>query len=249
MTRAAAPYLLSVVIPAYNEEHRLAGTLRECIPYLRAQEYPAEIIVVDDGSRDQTAQIARAFAASWPALQVLCQPRNRGKGAALRRGCLAATGEFVMFMDADHSTRIEEVEKFLPLCRRGYGLVAGARTFQQGGNWLRHILGLGFLLLAHLFVFRRAVIDSQCGFKCFTRDAAQAIFSRSRTDGGTIDVEIFYLAQKLGVPTYFVPVHWENAPGSTIRVWRCVLQDPFDMLLIRLRGLLGRYDAPPTGSA
>jgi dolichyl-phosphate beta-glucosyltransferase len=235
---------LSVVIPAYNEGHRLAQTLRECIAYLQRQEYPAEIVVVDDGSRDRTAEIARSFAASWPALAVLVQPRNQGKGAALRRGCLAARGEFVMFMDADHSTRIEEIEQFLPLCRQGYGMVAGVRTFQQGESRWRRILGLGFLILAHLFVFRRAVVDSQCGFKCFTRDTAQAVFSRSRTRGGTIDVELFYLAHKLDVPIYFVPVHWKNAPGSTIKVWRCVVQDPIDMLRIRFRDLLGRYERP-----
>lgn len=244
MTTAATPCTLSVVIPAYSEEHRLGQTLRECIAYLQRQEYRAEIVVVDDGSRDGTAEIARSFAATWPALTVLVQPHNQGKGAALRRGCLAAAGQFVMFMDADHSTRIEEIEQFLPLCRQGYGMVAGVRTFQQGESRLRRILGLGFLMFAHLFVFRKAVVDSQCGFKCFTRDTAQAIFSRSRTSGGTIDVEIFYLAHKFEVPIYFVPVHWKNAPGSTIRIWRCVVQDPLDMLRIRFRDILGRYERP-----
>ncbi|MBI2504345.1 MAG: glycosyltransferase family 2 protein [Candidatus Latescibacteria bacterium] len=240
---------LSVVIPAYNEGHRLGQTLRECIAYLQLQEYRAEIVVVDDGSRDGTAELARSFSASWPALRVLVQPRNQGKGAALRRGCLAAAGQFVMFMDADHSTRIEEIEQFLPLCRQGYGMVAGVRTFQQGESRLRRILGLGFLMFAHLFVFRKAVVDSQCGFKCFTRDTAQALFSLSRTKGGTIDVEIFYLAHKFELPIYFVPVHWKNAPGSTIRIWRCLMQDPIDMLRIRFRDILGRYDASPGDSA
>lgn len=242
MNAPAAPCVLSVVIPAYNEEHRLAGTLRECIAYLQTRDYPAEIIVVDDGSRDRTAELAGAFTATWPALKVLRQPRNQGKGAALRRGCLEAAGQWVMFMDADHSTQIDEIEKFLPLCRQGYGLVAGVRTFQQGESRLRRILGLGFLMFAHLLVFRQAVVDSQCGFKCFSRETAQAIFSRSRTRGGTIDVEIFYLAHKLAVPIYFVPVHWKNAPGSTINIWRCLAQDPIDMLRIRLRDALGRYD-------
>lgn len=242
MTPPTTPPTLSVVIPAYNEEHRLTQTLRECIAYLQGQEYGAEIVVVDDGSRDGTAELARSFAATWPTLRVLCQPHNQGKGAALRRGCLEAVGQFVMFMDADHATKIEEIEKFLPLCRQGYGMVAGVRTFQQGESRLRRILGLGFLMFAHLFVFRKAVVDSQCGFKCFTRDTAQMIFSHSRTSGGTIDVEIFYLAHKFAVPIYFVPVHWKNAPGSTIRIWRCVVQDPLDMLRIRFRDILGRYE-------
>jgi len=237
-------FKLSVVIPAYNEQHRIAATLEECIAYLRQQDYAAEIIVVDDGSRDATADIARSFTRSWPALKVLQLARNQGKGAAVKTGCLAAAGEFVMFMDADHSTRIEEIEKFLPLCEQGYGMVAGVRTFQEGESRLRRILGLGFLMFAHLLVFRKAVVDSQCGFKCFTRETARLIFSRCGTKGGTIDVEIFYLAHKLAVKIYFVPVHWQNAPGSTINVLRCILQDPFDMLRVRFRDLLHKYDQP-----
>lgn len=240
---SAAPDL-SVVIPAYNEEHRLGQTLSACIAYLKDQALSVEIIVVDDGSRDRTPEIARAFAAEWPDLRVLVQERNRGKGAALRRGCLEARGRFVMFMDADHATQIDEIEQFLPLCQEGYGMVAGVRTFQEGESRLRRIIGLGFLIFAHLFVFRKAVVDSQCGFKCFTREAAQTIFSLSRTNGGTIDVEIFYLAHKLEIPIYFVPVHWHNAPGSTINIWRCIIQDPIDMFNIRWRDFTGRYGRP-----
>ncbi|MGY8825991.1 MAG: hypothetical protein ACKVJG_18980 [Candidatus Latescibacterota bacterium] len=144
------------------------------------------------------------------------------------------------------TTRLDigEIEKFLPLCKEGYGMVAGVRTFQEGESRLRRIVGLGFLMFAHLFVFRKAVVDSQCGFKCFTREAVQAIFSRCHINGGTIDVEIFFLAHKLEIPIYFVPVHWQNAPGSTINMWRCVIQDPIDMLSIRARDLVGRYGRP-----
>ena len=232
---------LSVVIPAYNEEHRLAATLADVVTWLKGHEPSAEIIVVDDGSRDRTIEIAHGLADQWPALKVLEQLHNQGKGAALRRGCLEAAGRHVMFMDADNATRIEEIEKFLPLLSEGYGMVAGVRTYQQGESRARRIIGLGFLMFAHLFVFRKAVVDSQCGFKCFTRDAAQAIFALSRTKGGTIDVEIFYLAHKLGISIYFVPVHWKNAAGSTINIWRCMMQDPVDMLRIRLRDKFGHY--------
>ena len=232
---------LSIVMPAYNEEHRLAQTLTDTIGWLREQDLTAEIIIVDDGSRDSTVEIAHSFANEWPDLQVLVQDRNRGKGAALQRGCLEARGQYVMFMDADNATRIDEINKFLPLCKEGYGMVAGVRTFQQGESRLRRIIGLGFLIFAHLFVFRKAVVDSQCGFKCFTRDAVRAIFARCRTNGGTIDVEIFFLAHKLDIPIYFVPVHWQNAEGSTINIWRCIIQDPIDMICIRVRDWLGRY--------
>ena len=232
---------LSVVIPAYNEEHRLGQTLTDVIAWLKEHSPAAELVIVDDGSRDRTGKIANSFAAEWPDLQVLVQKRNKGKGAALRRGCLKARGRYVMFMDADNATRIEEIDKFLPLCEEGYGMVAGVRTFQEGESRLRRIIGLSFLMFAHLFVFRKAVVDSQCGFKCFTRDAARAIFARTRTNGGTIDVEIFFLAHKLDIPIHFVPVHWHNAEGSTINIWRCIIQDPVDMLNIRVRDKLGRY--------
>lgn len=233
---------LSVVIPAYNEQHRLAGTLEACLAYLRKQAYKSEVIVVDDGSTDRTVEIAESFQADDLVLRVLRQPRNLGKGAAVRRGCQAAIGELVMFMDADHSTRIEEIERFLPVFDEGYQVVAGVRTYQEGESRLRRIVGLGFLMFAHLFVFRKAVVDSQCGFKCFTRRAAQQIFSRCRTNGGTIDVEIIFLAHILDLGIFFVPVQWNNAPGSTISIWKCILGDPPDMLKVRWREWTGQYE-------
>lgn len=238
--------LLSVVIPAYNESHRLAATLTQVIAYLERQAFGCELVVVDDGSSDGTAQIAGGFAGGRVELRVLRLGRNRGKGAAVREGCLAAAGQYILFMDADHSTRIEEIEGFLPLLRdRGYDLVVGVRTFQQGESRLRRIVGLTFLILAHLIVFRKAVVDSQCGFKCFTRAAARRVFRRCRTRGGTIDVEIIALAHRLDLRLYYAPVHWNNPPGSRINFLRCALQDPLDMVRIRLR----RYDdLEPDGS-
>lgn len=228
--------LLSVVLPAYNESHRLADTLRQALAYLERQDYRSEVVVVDDGSSDGTAAIAGAFADRPVPVRVLRFERNRGKGAAVREGCLAAAGDFVLFMDADHSTRIEEVEGFLPILRdRGYDLAVGVRTFQEGESRMRRIVGLTFLILAHLIVFRKAVVDSQCGFKCFTRATARRIFSHCRTAGGTIDVEVIALAHRMDLRLYYVPVHWHNRPGSRINFLRCVVQDPIDMIRIRLR--------------
>ena len=236
-----SPYL-SVVIPAYNESHRIEATLSAVQHYLEGRAYSYEVIVVDDGSRDDTVARVQALATHWPALRVVRLPSNQGKGAAVRTGCLEAKGERVLFMDADHSTRIEQIEDFLPHLEGHFEVVTGVRAFQEGESRARRIVGLGFLMLAHLIVFQKAVVDSQCGFKCFTREAAQAIFSLCRTKGGTIDVEIFYLAHKLEIPIYFVPVHWHNAPGSTINIWRCIIQDPVDMLNIRVRDALRRYN-------
>ena len=234
------PYL-SVVIPAYNETHRLGRTLSACLDYPAAQDYSAEIVVVDDGSSDDTAGLARGFSGGATPVRVLRFERNCGKGAAVREGCLAAAGDHVLFMDADHSTRIDEVGQFLRLMQEdSYEVVVGVRTFQQGESRMRRVVGLSFLILAHLIVFRKAVVDSQCGFKCFTREAAQRIFSLSLTNGGTIDVEIFSLVHRLDLSIYFQPVHWHNPPGSTISPLRCLVQDPVDMLRIRLR----RYPTP-----
>jgi dolichyl-phosphate beta-glucosyltransferase len=231
---------LSVVIPAYNESHRIEATLSAVQHYLEGRAYSYEVIVVDDGSHDDTVARVQALAAHWPALRVVRLPSNQGKGAAVRTGCLEAKGERVLFMDADHSTRIEQIEDFLPHLEGRFEVVAGVRAFQEGESRARRIVGLGFLMLAHLIVFQKAVVDSQCGFKCFTREAVQAIFSRTHVNGGTIDVEIFYYAHRLGLPIYFQPVEWCNAPGSTISPFRCLVQDPIDMIRIRLRDVFDR---------
>jgi dolichyl-phosphate beta-glucosyltransferase len=234
------PPYLSVVIPAFNESHRIEATLTAVQHYLEGRDYAYEVIVVDDGSRDDTAVRVEALAARWSALRVLPLPSNQGKGAAVRTGCLQAKGERVLFMDADHSTRIEQIEDFLPHLDGRFEVVTGVRTFQEGGSRGRRIVGLGFLMLAHLIVFRKAVVDSQCGFKCFTREAVQAIFPRLHINGGTFDVEILYYAHRLDLPIYFQPVEWRNAPGSTISPWRCLVQDPIDMIRIRLRDVFDK---------
>ena len=234
-----SPYL-SVVIPAYNESHRIEATLSAVQHYLEGRAYSYEVIVVDDGSRDDTVARVQALAAHWPALRVVRLPSNQGKGAAVRTGCLEATGERVLFMDADHSTRIEQIEDFLPHLDGRFEIVTGVRAFQEGESRARRIVGLGFLMLAHLIVFQKAVVDSQCGFKCFTREAVQAIFPRTHVNGGTIDVEILYYAHRLDLPIYFQPVEWRNAPESTISPLRCLVQDPIDMIRIRLRDVFDR---------
>lgn len=231
---------LSVVIPAFNEIHRIEATLTAVQHYLEGRDYSYEVIVVDDGSRDDTVARVEALAACWPALRVMRLPSNQGKGAAVRTGCLEATGERVLFMDADHSTRIESLEDFLPHLDGRFEVVTGVRTYQEGESRARRIVGLGFLMLAHLIVFRRAVVDSQCGFKCFTREAVQAIFPRTHINGGTIDVEIIYYAHRLDLPIYFQPVEWRNPPGSTISPLRCLVQDPIDMIRIRLRDVFDK---------
>ena len=238
---------LSVVLPAYNESHRLPQTLHELRAYLTVHFPVHEVIVVDDGSTDATASVVDVESKSWPELRILRQPHNMGKGAAVRRGCLAASGDLVLFTDADLATPIQEIEVVLPhFFQRSYAAVVGVRTYQENESKWRRVIGLSLQILAHIIVFEKAVIDSQCGFKCFTREAAQALFSLSRINGGMFDVELFFLMHRLGLPVYYQPVHWVNKAGSRINILRCMLLDPFDLISIRLRSMFGVYDRNAT---
>lgn len=240
------PHFLTVVIPAYNESHRLPRTLDEIRGYLDVRFTQYEVVVVDDGSNDGTPELVQQRAAKdWPRLRLLRQPRNLGKGAAVRRGCLEARGDLILFMDADHAVRIHEIERFLDdIERNDCGAVVGVRTYQEHESKWRRIVGLSLQLLAHLIVFRKAVVDSQCGFKLFTRQTVQQIFPLCRVNGGMIDVELLYLMHLHDIKCYYEPVHWDNKAGSRINVVRCMLFDPLDMLKIRLRDFIGLYSRP-----
>ncbi len=236
-------FSLSVVIPAFNETHRLPETLRVLREYLPKSFRDYEIVVVDDGSTDGTSELVRGLAGDWPELKILVQPRNMGKGAAVKRGVLAATKDLVLFTDADLATPIEEIEVMLPRFEENlHRAVVGVRTYQQDESKWRRILGLAAQIIAHLIVFDKAVIDSQCGFKCFGRDLAQDIFRRVRIDGGMFDAEIFAIMHRMGVDVYYQPVHWTNKPGSRINILRCMIFDIIDMCIIRKNLLLGYYD-------
>lgn len=237
---------LTVVLPAFNESHRLPATLAEIRPYLDSRFTRYEVIVVDDGSTDGTAALVEEKARTWPSLSLIRQPRNMGKGAAVRRGCLAANCDLVFFMDSDLATPIEELDSMLPQFEGGeYKAVVGVRTYQELESKWRRVVGLTLQLMAHVIVFEKAVVDSQCGFKCFSREVSKEVFSRTRVDGGMFDVEVFFIMHRLGIPVYYQPVHWVNKAGSRINVLRCMLLDPVDLIAIRVRGALGLYRKEP----
>jgi dolichyl-phosphate beta-glucosyltransferase len=234
--------ILSVIIPTYKEAARLPQTLDEIIPFLSAKYPSHEILVVDDNSPDGTGQVVKDYAKGHPAIRLITQPGKIGKGAAVRRGCIEATADYVLFMDADHSTPIQELDQFfVAMATPGCGAVAGVRTYQEDESRGRRIVGLLGQLLAHTLVFRKAVVDSQCGFKLFTRQTVQRIFPLARVNGGMLDVELFYLMHKFGVTCRFVPVSWTNKPDSRINVLACMVRDPLDMLGIRVRDFFGAY--------
>lgn len=220
------PILLSVVIPAYNEEARIGRTLSRVAEYLAGRDYAAEILVVDDGSSDATRDVAgRALENSPVPFRVLALPANRGKGAAVREGVLAARGEFILFSDADLSTPIEEADRLLARQRdTGADAVLGSRalpdsriTLPQGR--LRQLAGKTFNLMVRLLTglpFR----DTQCGFKLFRGPAARELFSDLREERFAFDVEIVYRAVHRGRKVVDVPVEWADDRRSRVRFLR-----------------------------
>ena len=221
---------LSVVIPCYNEEKRLGPTLDKILAYLRRQNYSWEILVSDDGSTDPTAKLAKEKLEGLPH-KILRNVYNEGKGQAVKRGMLAARAPFVLFTDADLSTPIEEVEKLLCKLQDGFDVAIGSRGLDASQvevpqNILRQSMGKIFNRIARWASFKE-IHDSQCGFKCFHRDAAEKLFSAQKLKGFSFDAEIMYLAQKRGMKVAEVPVIWRNSPSSRVHI----LKDTFVMFV------------------
>jgi len=235
---------ITVVIPAFNEEKRLPQTLQEIRVYLSGRFRNYEVLVVDDGSRDNTASVCAEIAKHWPQLCCLTGFPHQGKGACVKRGCLQAKGENILVLDADHAIPISNIENSLALRDRGYELIAGMRAFsgEEGVYGMgRRIIGLIQLLFAHLIVFQKPVTDSQCGYKFFSHRAAQEIFGQTLIRGAMYDVEVIFLAQKLGLPVFPQPVVWFNKRGSSNNIVLCSLKAPFELLAIRFFYLFAKY--------
>ena len=228
----AAGLEVSVVIPAYNESARLPTYLGEVRSYLTSvfgARY--EVIIVDDGSRDGTAHLLEAWGADWPQLRALRHPTNRGKGAAVRTGVLAARGEVILFADADGSTPIGEEVKLRTELAAGADLAVGSRLLPSAGTVVsrplhRGLAGRLFALLAWA-VLRLPVRDTQCGFKMFRREAGRRLFLACDEPGYLFDLHILALARRYRLRTAEVAVHWEDRPGSKVDL----LRDPWRMLL------------------
>lgn len=211
---------LSIIIPAYNEAERIGPTLERVLAYLAEKLPESEVLVVDDGSKDRTCEVVEAIARDAPRLRLLRQPRNRGKGAAVRRGALEAKGAHVLFCDADLATPIEEVEKLMPFVREGYDVVIGSRALDASDirarqPRLRETMGKTFNVIVQMLAMR-GIRDTQCGFKLFTRKAADRLFPLQTIDGFAFDVELLVLAQKLGLRVREVPVVWFHVEASKV---------------------------------
>ena len=248
------PPELSVVIPVYNEQSRLAKTLRASFGYIKSKKISAEILVVDDGSKDQTLKVASRFKKQTNpkvALRIMIQGVNRGKGAAVKAGILAAKGKIILYMDADNATPLSEFENFRPFLEKGMDVVIGSRAVDRKKvkihqPFYREAMGRVFNLLVQL-VATQGLWDTQCGFKAFRRRAAFSIFPLQTIERFGFDVEILYIARKLGFSILEAPVQWFDSPDSRVNVWRDSSRMLADLWTIRWNDWKGRYSSRKNG--
>jgi dolichyl-phosphate beta-glucosyltransferase len=234
---------LSLIIPAYNEQARLPYTLSQIEAYACEQQIDCEVIVVDNGSQDATSAVVQQAASTFPRLRLVRTDR-RGKGRAVRTGTLAARGEVVLFADADLSWSLEDLERFLTLVDQGTPVVIGSRegagARRIGEPMYRHLMGRVFNGVVQALAVP-GVEDSQCGFKAFSAEAARGIFGRQRIDGFGFDVEVLFLARRLGFEIRVVPLRWEHKENSRVAPVRDTLGMLSDVVRVRLNAWRGVY--------
>lgn len=223
------PYI-SMVIPAYNEDGRILPTLLSVMGYFGRAGLSHEVIVVDDGSQDETARLVRELSKRFPSIKVIRLPRNMGKGAAVRTGIRNATGHYIIYNDADGATPVLEIGRLLSAMEQGADVAIGSRALYSADTrverrWGRLIAGRVFAFLVNLWVVP-GVADTQCGFKMFRRDVAYRIFEVQQLDGFAFDVEVLRIASVLGYRVVEVPINWTHIRGSKVHM----LWDSFRMV-------------------
>lgn len=242
--------LLSLIVPAYNEESRLPRTLRSIRRFLATQPYQAEVIVVDDGSDDDTARLIARRAARWPALRLVTTP-HRGKGHAIRAGLLASHGEYCFLCDADLSMPIEELGKFVPPRRDAQEIVIGSReapgAHRYGEPHHRHLMGRVFNALVRLLALP-GIQDSQCGFKCLPGGLARRLATSLTIEGWGFDVELLYVARLWGCRIVEEPVEWYYAPSSRIHALRDSWRMTGEVMRVRANARRGLYAQAATAA-
>jgi len=263
---------LSVIVPAYNEEKRLTGTLKEIDKYLRKQNYESEILVVSDGSTDKTCEVVRnlmteinpsteQFDPELTAeglrvngepnrtiknLRLLEFPIKRGKGFGVHQGMLEARGDYRIFTDADNSTPLEQIEKMWPYFKEGFDIVIGSRDLKGAvlappQPWQRKFTGEAFKLVRKIIVGLWEIQDSQCGFKCFTKKAAESIFPKCIIDRFSFDAEVLLIAKKLKYKIKEIPIFWKNDLASKVK-FKSMVKMALDLVKIRWNLISGKYN-------
>ena len=234
---------LSIIFPAHNEEQRLPTALEQTILFMSKQAYDSEIIVVENGSTDRTLEIAESFQKQFSFIKVIHED-GRGKGLAVRRGMLAAKGDFCITCDVDLSMPISEVARFIPPNLNRDIVIAsreapGAIRFNEPQK--RHLVGRAFNLLVRILAIP-GIQDTQCGFKCFSRKAVEELFPIQTIDGWTFDVEILFIARKHGYQITEIGIPWYYDPNSKVKIAKDLYQVVKDLLRIRWNGFRGLYD-------
>ena len=238
----------SFILPAYNESERLATSLPKVLDYIHQQEFRAEIIVVDDGSTDDTAGVVRRFAALHPIVRLLQNPGNRGKGYSVRNGVLHAKGDVILFTDADLSSPIDEAGKLFAALEGGADVAIGSRWLRrelqtERQPWHRQLYGRMFNLGLRI-VLGLTYRDTQCGFKAFDRKAAQVIFPRQRIERWGFDPELLFLARKFKLKAVEVPVLWAHDHRSKISPLRDGIRMGLEILKVRWGEMKSLYEQP-----
>lgn len=227
---------LSVVIPAYNEESRIVPSIERIVQYLNASHKDYELIVVDDGSSDRTAGVVQNLAKGNPKIRLLSNPQNEGKGNSVKKGVLAAKGDVIFFTDADLSTPIEEIEKFLEELKR-HDIVIGSRSIEGANVELhepiyRELLGKLFNKFVQILCVP-GIVDTQCGAKMFKREAAMKIFPLIKTARFSFDVEALFLARRFGHRIKELPIRWLYSANTRVRTFQDGPKMLWDLLQIR----------------
>src|SRR5665213_857810 len=233
----------SIVIPAFNEQARIGATLERVMECVQARHWAAEVLVVNDGSSDQTAAIVSAAAQRYPNLRLIENPGNRGKGYSVRNGMLQARGAIAMFTDADLSAPIEEAELLFAAIADGADVAIGSRWLDRTRQTLRQpiyrrLFGRCFNWLTRL-IMHLPLADTQCGFKAFRRDVARTIFARQRIERWGFDPEILYIALRLGMRIKEVPVTWGHDDRSRISYLKDGIKMLEDLIQVRFNSLAG----------
>lgn len=240
---ANLPPFFTIVVPAYNEAERLPFTLPQIMAFAESQDFPVEVIVVDNASTDRTSEIVRQMQSLHPGLVLLHQP-IRGKGAAVRKGMLAGRGEYLFICDADLAMPIEEASKFLPPQVPEYDVAIASRELpgavRYNEPWYRHLMGRIFNLIVRSLAVP-GIQDTQCGFKSFRRPVAQDLFTTQKIDGWAFDVEILHIASRRGYRMIEIPIHWYYGEGSRVSPIRDSFNMLFEVLRVRRNGRAGLY--------
>lgn len=238
---------LSIIIPAHNEENRLPRTLEEIFSFLEKQNYPSQVIVVENGSSDKTLEIANDFAKKYPSLTVIHEEHS-GKGSAIRRGVIAAQGEYRFICDADLSMPIDDLPKFLPPAVEHFDIAIGSReapgSIRYNEPSYRHIGGRAINLVIRALILP-GLNDTQCGFKCFRAETTIELFQKQTLTGWSFDIELLYLARRKKLRIREIPIRWRFDPDSKVSALRDALRMIGDIFRIRLNQLRGVYDAKP----